>query len=210
MLEKPREKLARSELVSAALDGLQSAGYEVARAKGRSRIWTLSRDGKTQTACMRTSQDRDFAFPPEAGGWKTLDDVDKVIVAAVDDKHQPRNIQVYLFPADDVRGRFNSNYKARSEAHQDVRDGFGMWVRLDRDDRGVPASVGSGITEQYPPIAVVPLVDGSTPDLGQIATLQKSREAETISDVMDAAVRRIAEIAGVPVENVKLDLNIKR
>ena len=38
-----------------------------------------------------------------------------------------------------------------------MRDDFGMWLNLDADDRGLPASVGAGLATVYPPIATFPL-----------------------------------------------------
>jgi hypothetical protein len=43
--------------------------------------------------------------------WKTLSDVDLVAVASVDDRDNPENIEVYLFPAADVRKAIEAAYK---------------------------------------------------------------------------------------------------
>ena len=56
--------------------------------------------------------------------WKTLSDVDLVAVASVDDRDNPENIEVYLFPAADVRKRFNAAYKARTKGGLKVKDKF--------------------------------------------------------------------------------------
>ena len=72
--------------------------------------------------------------------------VQVVIVAAVDLREAPENVEVYVFPAEEVRKRFDAAYAARTQAGQVVRNNFGMWVGLDQDERGIPASVGSGIT----------------------------------------------------------------
>ena len=76
--------------------------------RGLSNIFEVTKDGTNTTACIRTTRDRWFAFPPLAGAtrWKTLDDVENVIVAAVNSKENPEKVEVYIFPADEVRRRF--------------------------------------------------------------------------------------------------------
>jgi len=204
-------------LVGAAVQAVKSEGYELARqpGRGRSNVWKLKGDGDDQLASIRTTRDRWIAFPPMKGGWKTLDDVKVVVVAAVDDVVDPKNVEVYMFPADDVRERFTQSYKARIEAGQTIRDNFGMWVCLDRDDRGLPASKGSGLVDHYEPIAVY--------SMSEMESLQEVRqentnysehrlpieEPKTIANVLSRASVAIARIAGVVPEKVKLDLKIE-
>lgn len=233
MAKKEKESDSWQFLVGAAKRAVEEQGYHPKKVPGRglSNVWLLERDGKTQSASIRTTRDRWIAFPPLEGGsrWKTLDDVDLVVVAAVDSKENPRNIEVYVFPAQEVRQRFNAAYASRREAKQVMRDDFGMWVGLDRDVRELPASVGSGIVEQHAPVAVYAINDlvsevgkrpsaptrtSSTPTAAPASTVIEVDEtdvprANTISDVMAWARRRISEIAGVRVETVKLDLKIE-
>src|SRR3954466_243062 len=107
-------------LVDAAKQAAEAADYQLSRVPGRglSNIWNLTKDGKTQVAAIRTARDRWIAFPPLEKGtkWKTLDDVSLVLVATVDSKENPQSIEVYIFPADDVRERFNASYAARVKA----------------------------------------------------------------------------------------------
>jgi hypothetical protein len=211
-------------LVNAAKRGVEELGFELEKQPGRglSNIWTLRRNGTSQSASIRTTRDRWFAFPPLDGGkrWKTLDDVDAVVVAAVDSKERPLNVEVYLFPAKEVRQRFDAAYAARRDAGLIVRDNFGMWVALDRDERGVPASIGSGIADEHKPIAVYSvrnLVDGNTKGANDIPSDAASLEiagsrvsrVTTIGEVMSWARQRISEIAGVRIEAVRVDLKIE-
>ena len=212
-------------LVDAAKRAVEELGYRSHRIPGRglSNVWKLEKDGTTQSASIRTTRDRWIAFPPLDGGtrWKTLDDVDAVVVAAVDSKEKPKNIEVYLFSAAEVRQRFDAAYAARREANQVVRDDFGMWVGLDKDMRDLPASVGSGIAEEHPPIAVYAIADlisggnkrSGAPAEATTATRDgadvEAPNTNTIADVMAWARKRLSEIAGVRVEAVKLDLKIE-
>lgn len=223
-MENVMEGLSASKkwnvLVEAAKRGIQEQGYTMERVPGRglSNIWNITKGGKTQVASIRTTQDRWFAFPPLKDGtaWKTLDDVQVVIVAAVDDREDPQNAEVYVFPADEVRERFDAAYAARIEAGQSVKDNFGMWVRLDRDDRGIAASVGSGIIEQHKTVVSYALKDLLTDETGYseddqvlIDEAAESNQFTTIAEVMAWARKRVADLAGVDVEAVKLELKME-
>ena len=209
-------------LVDAAKKTLQDSGYELKKIPGRglSNMWEITKNGTTERASIRTTRDRYIAFPPLDGGekWRTLDDVDVVVVATVDDKDDPQNVEVYIFPAKEVRSRFDASYAARIEADMTVRDGFGMWIGLDPSDRELPTHVGSGIIEEYKIVAEYPilsLVEASSPTESdtppfEIDEVEGSEEVElsTIKDVLLWARQRVAHIAQVDFEAVSLDLKI--
>src|SRR4051794_17382642 len=101
-------------MVRGAIKGAEQAGYMLKRQPGRglSNTYELTKDGKTNVASVRTTQDRAIAFPPLKKGtqWKTLSDVQLVLISAVDDKDDPQNVYVHLIPADEVRKRFDASY----------------------------------------------------------------------------------------------------
>jgi hypothetical protein len=206
-------------LVGAAKKAVMAQGYTLSRVPGRglSNIWNISKDGKTHKAAIRTTRDRWIAFQPLQGGtkWKTLDDVETVVVAAVDSKDDPENVEIYIFPADEVRRRFDAAYTARANDRQTNQDGYGMWVGLDRDDRGLAVSVGSGILEHYKRIAVYSITDllneHADDDVGGKEPEDEVVEAglSTIAEVMAWTRNRIAQLSGVQAEAVKLDLKIE-
>jgi hypothetical protein len=201
-------------LVGAAKTGLTEAGYNIERlpGRGRSNVWKIEKNGNIQLASIRTTKDRWIAFPPLKDKWKTLDDVDVVVIAAVDDKDDPKNAEIFLVGADDVRDRFNAAYKARIEAGQKVRFNFGMWVCLDRDGRGIAASVGSGIAAANKPIAKYPLSQIDVDEVSEFDAEEADdnfEELTTISDVLIAAKQRISSLAGVEIEKIKIDLKIE-
>lgn len=218
---------ARWQLLNAAARrGAADAGFEVARRPGRgmSNIWELRKGGVTRVASVRTSRDRYIAFPPLDQGtrWKTLDDVDDVLVAVVDSKENPQRIEVYLLPAEEVRDRFNRSYRARTQAGHVISDDFGMWLSLDADKRDLPSSVGTGIVDRYKPLGRYDVeellsgapkhveVDGPTTDDHDDEEEGDAPPAvSSIGDVMKWARERISEFAGVSVESVKLDLKIE-
>lgn len=224
-------------MVRAARRALEEQGYQVERMPGRglANIMRLTKEGKTELASIRTTQDRWYAYNPlPAGGWKTLDEVEWVVVAAVDKPGAVEKIIVHLFPADDVRKRFNDSLQARLAAGYPKKD-FAMWVGLDTDTSGSPGGVGSGIADVYQPIGVYDADDlaavpgASMPDaeatLAEAASdspvrvppqeptsvtpaTTASKPGPTIADVLTSAREQIARIAGVPTEMVRLELKI--
>ena len=205
-------------LVGAAIRALEGKGFEPDRVpgRGRSNVWKIVENGQRKRVSIRTTKDRWFAFPPLKKGtkWKTLDDVDVVIVAAVDDRDDPQNVEVYRFDAAEVRKRFDESYAARIQAGQTVKDNFGMWVNLDTDDRGLPASVGAGLAAKHAPIATFPLEDLVAENSVETAEVAADGEASgrdphTIAEVMDWARKRIATLSGVRMEAIKLDCRIE-
>jgi hypothetical protein len=212
-------------MVSAAIEGAKQSGYAAKRQPGRglSNTWELTKSGKTKVASVRTTRDRWVAFPPLEGGsrWKTLDDVDLVLVSAVDDHENPQNVDVYLFPANVVRERFDASYKARIAAGHTVRDDYGMWVKLDAGDPAVVTQVGAGLAEDYPAIArfsIDELGGGVSP-----ATQKDVQEAtagpedntdagpavRTVAEVLTWARSEIARLSGMSSDAIKLDLKIE-
>ena len=220
-LNDVHDSLTWALLVGAATRALGGAPKRVP-GRGRANIWEVEESGRHKRVSIRTTKDRWFAFQPLKKGtkWKTLDDVAIIIVAAVDDCDDPRNVEVYRFDAEVVRKRFDAAYAARTDAGQKVRDDFGMWLNLDVDDRGLPASVGAGLATEYPPIATFPLEGliaetaaaepAVVPEDGEAVGTAATREPQTIADVIDWARKRIATLAGVRmVDAVKLDCRIE-
>lgn len=213
-------------LVGAARLGAEREGYKATKKPGRglSNTWVLEKDGTADSAAIRTTRDRWLAFPPLEGGkrWKTLDDVDLVLVAAVDDPHDPQNVDVYLFPADEVRRRFDAAYQAREQAGHTIRDNYGMWINLDPDQRGLPSSVGCGLAKAFPAIARFSLdelmqgqaqevaADVGEPDETEVEDMQAAAPAlSTVGEVMAFARAEIARITNMPAAGIKLDLKIE-
>lgn len=216
------QKLSLREMLQCAGQGLEKAGYQWQRIQkmGRKRVWMLEKDGEETRAAVRTSQDRWFAFPRKGDGWKTLDEVgaDAVVVAAIDNPDRPRSVEVYVFPAEEVRRRFNENYRARGEAGHAIvtthQGNFGMWIGLDRQPGGSPHAVGSGLADDFPPVAVVPIAGpNDTQSVGESVVTEHPEagsmpRATTIAKVIEEARRQIAEISGMPFDKVSLELRI--
>jgi hypothetical protein len=211
-------------LVAAATRSMRSQGFVLTRKPGRglANVWMVSKGAGTSTVSIRTTRDRMFAFVPLSGGskWKTLDDVDNVLVAAVDSKDNPQRIEVYLFPGPEVRTRFKAAQMARVAAGNAVPDGFGMWVNLDIGHKGTAHDVGSGLAKAYKPMTTYAIADlraelglnnAATDGSRKVETAQPATpvQSQTIAEVMSWARTRIAQIAGVGPDAVKLDLKLE-
>jgi hypothetical protein len=212
-------------MVSAALAGAKQAGYSMTRQPGRglSNTYEMSKDGQTQIASVRTTRDRYVAFPPLDGGkkWKTLDTADVVLVSAVAEVGDPQSVDVYLFPADEVRKRFDASYAARIENGHTVRDDFGMWVMIDAGDDQIPSQIGHSLAVDYPAIAhftIDELEVGVEPDTKKLAAEAAPEPDEeavtdapvlaTVADVLTFARMKIAALTGMPADAIKLDLKM--
>ncbi len=214
-------------LVRAAVCALKEQGLSPSRlpGRGRSNIWEIEEEGRSKKVSIRTTKDRWFAFPPLKNGteWKTLDKVEIVVVAAVDDREDPRSVEVYRFDANEVRERFKASYEARIAAGHIVIEDFGMWVNLDVDNREIPASVGAGLASEHAPIAVYPLEDvfeesgaetieaaAGDEEEGDDESGSFSPSPDTIADVMEWARKRIATLSGMRLEAVRLDCRLEK
>jgi hypothetical protein len=198
---------ARTLFLTAGRALLAQLGYLVEdRSKGRRAIWHLRRNGVLERADVRTTRDRWFACTRSGDGrWPALDSVDKVVVVAADDRHRPREIQLYAFPAGSVRRRLDEAYAARVAAGIKTGGGFSLWIGLDATDSESPTRVGCGLGEEHPPIARRPLDDGA-PSAAAYPAADAARR--TIAEVKAAAAREIAEIAGVPADAVRIEVRI--
>lgn len=219
------ESAAWQLMVGAARRGAEKVGYVLTRRPGRglSNIWRIEKEGHSSIASIRTTRDRWVAFPPLENGakWKTLDDVQQVLVAAVDDPYDPQNVDVYLFPAAEVRKRFDASYAARIKAGHTIRDNYGMWIKLDAGDPTVPSQVGAGLADEYPAIARFsldeldsdrePVETVSQPDATELEGAHESTvpALRTVGDVMAFARAQIAELTNMASEAIKLDLKIE-
>ena len=213
----------RNMLVEAAVRVLEEDGLAPGRlpGRGRSNSWMIEEDGQQKRVAIRTTQDRWLAFTLLDKGtkWKTLDDVDVVVVATVDIPDNPRHVEVYRFHAKEVRRRFDQAYTARRKAGHVLQDNYGVWVCLDADDRGIAASAGAGLAEAYPRIArfsleELPGQDGTKLEAAaqgrKAAGIAGLREAHSFAEILDQARERIADFLGIGVEAVRLDCRIER
>ena len=223
-LREMGEGAGRRLMVGAAIKAVEQQGYSLKRQPGRglTAVYDALKGPNKSVQSIRTTRDRWFAFPSLQNGkaWKTLDNCDLVTVAAVDSVENPQAVNVYLFPADEVRRRFDASYAARTKAGHNVKNDWGMWVMLDKGDDSVTSQVGHSLAVDYPAIATFTLdeleagIEVAPEAEAIVETAADEEEAEpaiplnTVAEVLAFAQERIAALTGMPVEGVKLDLKM--
>ncbi len=201
---------ATRALRAAAIEAAEAAGFNVSRqtgvGRGPNQRLVLERDGETLTAALRTSRDQWVAFPPDGeGGWRTLDDVDAVLLSIVD---QPQDedatsATVWLVPAEVARPRFDAMADIMSERGSELRPGMGVWVHAKRLDDDHRYAAGSGMVEGIEPLAEsVAIEPGAQPELDPA----DEREAFDASPV-DAAIATLADELGIDPARISISIS---
>jgi|SRR5882672_7967299 len=211
----PEKKRIRRTLVKAALETLERQGWKAARVKGggKGRLRRISKNGKSQLAAIRTTQDGWIAFPrtDDDASWVTLSEVDVVVVASVDDPAKPKFALVHIFDAKEVRDRFDRTYAARRAADHKIPLGRGVWLSLYHDEATDPVNrVGAGIGLKYPPVAKVPLDqasgDGDQPPTGSSPSTAGNSDDDFEPLTIPQAKTRLARTLGVPETSIKISI----
>src|SRR4051794_27247295 len=156
----PEKVVTRRGLFRLAEKALEGDGWKVSRVPrgGKSSLREITRGTEKKRVSIRTSQDTWVAFPRKTrgSGWVTLDDVDYVVVASVNERLNPTEARVHIIPGDKARDHFNRAYAAREAAGHTQPDGRGIWLSLyDPETPGGPvAHVGGGMGIDYQPVLV--------------------------------------------------------
>lgn len=213
-VSKTAEKTeVRRQLISAAVSVLESQGWQVTRERGdvRGRVRRITKNGRSQLAAIRTSQDHWIAFPRTADDkkWVTLSDVDVVVAAVVDDPTNPRLARVHMFDARDLAKRFDRTYKARQDAGHQIQKGRGLWVPLYQKTGDNPVYfVGGGVGLDSPPVATVPLAGSSRnppPPPFDLPTVPAGEDDDSAEPLTIAQAKaRLARTLGVDPGSIKI------
>lgn len=211
------EKIAnRRSLIAFAEKALEKQGWTVSRAArdGKSSVRHIGKNGAEHKISIRTSQDSWFAFPPKkkGPGFLTLDEVDHVVVASLDDRHNPRWVRVHMIPGDVARDAFNRARKAKEAAGHVVQLGRGIWLSLYEKEAASPVSlVGAGLGLKYPPIAeldlrkeVLPSAGTQDDDFVADAAPTQSHVASVQHLTIGEAKRLLSVSLGVPESAIKI------
>jgi hypothetical protein len=203
----PEKVTMKSALFGAAISALEKDGWKVERVtgSGKSSVRRITKGKNSKVVSIRTTQDRSIAFPRIEGdkSWRTLDEVDAVVAASVDDKENPQFANIHLLPGDEMRDRFNRTYQARLKAGHTIPIGRGVWLSLYADESANPVHhVGAGAGNKYPPFAKVPL-DATT----LISAESEVDEDESKADeglTIAEAKRRLGIKFGVDPSSIKI------
>jgi hypothetical protein len=223
----PEKLPMRQFLRNAAINALEGDGWKVERVarSGKSSVRRITKGNVSKVVTIRTTQDKWIAFPRVKGdtAWRTLDEVDDVVAASVDDKENPRKAYVHLMDGDNIRDRFNRAYKARKDAGHSIPVGRGVWVSLYEKEQKLPVQlVGAGAGLEFKPIAEIPidmntiLNSGGADDEDDVrldeVEAPVEREAAASTSVAEApltiaeAKRRLAATLGVDISAIKITI----
>jgi hypothetical protein len=203
----PEKVTMKAALFGAAISALEKDDWKVERVagSGKSSVRRITRGAVSKVVSIRTTQDRSIAFPRIEGdkSWRTLDEVDAVVAASVDDKEDPHFANIHLLPGDEMRDRFNRTYEARLKAGHTIPVGRGVWLSLYANESSSPVHhVGAGAGNEHPPFAKVPL-DATT----LISADNEVDEEESKSDeglTIPEAKRRLGITFGVHPSCIKI------
>ncbi|KRR29110.1 hypothetical protein [Bradyrhizobium retamae] len=197
----------KGALFGAAISALEKDGWKVARVtgSGKSSVRRITRGKDSKVVSIRTTQDRSIAFPRIEGdkSWRTLDEVDAVVAASVDDKENPQCANIHLLPGDEMRDRFNRTYQARLKAGHTIPIGRGVWLSLYADESTNPVHhVGAGAGNKYPPFAKVPLDAAALISAESEVDEEESKADEGLT--IAEAKRRLGITFGVDPSSIKI------
>lgn len=211
----PEKVATRRGLFRLAEKALEDEGWTISRVPrgGKSSLRQITRGKEKKKVSIRTSQDTWIAFPRRPdGSWVTLDEVDFVVAASVNDRLSPTEARVHLIPGDEARDRFDRAYAARDKAGHTQPCGRGIWLSLyDRETPNGPvAYVGSGMGLDYKPLLVHDLTkDPLAADGGRAGAVDDPRPTGHNRDADDPltiseAKRRLAQALGVPESAIRI------
>lgn len=214
------ERIAtRRGLFALAEKALIAEGWTIHRVArgGKASLREIRRGDVTARVSIRTSQDTWIAFPPKSGGngWVTLDDVDYVIAASVNDQLNPTEARVHMVPGDEVRDRFNRAYAARKAAGYTLPEGRGVWVSLYEKEANDPVTlVGAGMGLVHKPLITCNLThlllqsegtDGDVADEAEDVSLP-AISTTSVPITIAEAKRQLAASLGVPESAIRITI----
>ena len=220
----PKKRATRRGLFALAVQTLEKEGWAVTRVPrgGKASLRQITRGREVHKVSIRTTQDTWIAFPRDRSGkdgWVTLDDVDFVVAASVNDKVNPTEARIHMIPGDEARDRFNRAYAARKAAHHTLPAGRGIWVSLyERDAKDPVTHVGAGAGLAHPAIGVLDLTKSSLPTGGEedvddeVDDSEEGAPPAAAAPTVEApltlpdAKRRLAASLGVPESAIKITI----
>lgn len=223
----PKKRDMKRGLFAFAVQTLEKEGWTVTRVPrgGKASLRQISRGRDVHKVSIRTTQDTWIAFPRNRSGkdgWVTLDDVDFVVAASVNDKLDPTEARIHMIPGKDARDRFDRAYAARKAAGYSIPAGRGVWVSLYAKDEKDPVThVGAGAGVAHPAIGRLDLTKASLPTGGEEDLDDEVDDAEEGAPITAApapvpaaeapltlpeAKRRLAASLGVPESAIKITI----
>jgi hypothetical protein len=204
----PNKKVIKKWLFRKAVKALEHDGWVVERIPGigKSSVRRLSKNGLVYKAAIRTTQDGWISFPRDKHDkvWITLDGLEVVVVASLDDEKNPTKAQIHFIDANEVRQRFDRAYGARRAAKRKIEPGQGVWIPLYVPEAATPVNrVGAGLGLDHKPFATFPLpADASLQSPPDETSQSFPDDSITIAE----AKRRLAKTLGVEIEKITITI----
>lgn len=168
--QKRNKRYTRRQLFNIGLEFLQRSGWTVEAVPGNRKhsIRRITQGENQRLVAICTTQAQKIAFTRDeaSGKWKTLSEVDEVLIVSAGGDDAQRHANIHLVPGDDLRNRFDRAYEARRELGKLGQfPKLGVWIPLYKDeDQRDSSLVGAGIGNAHPPIKRVRLK--ATNDIG--------------------------------------------
>lgn len=202
----------RGFLFQLAVEALEKQGWSVARVvrSGKASVRSITKGKETKIVSIRTSQDTWIAFPRNKAndGWATLEGVDYVVAASVDDQHNPQSGLVHMIDAAEMRDRFDRAYTARKNAGYTLPVGRGVWISLYEKENTDPVTlVGAGAGRDHAPIAKVAISEDKVTTLEAADDEPQDIDREEAPLSIPEAKRRLAISLGVSEADIKITIN---
>jgi hypothetical protein len=196
--------LRKAHLRECGRVALEQRGFRVEPIKGPgilpgARLWTVLGDEKRRVA-VRTSLDREVGLTRHPdGGWRTIPNVDEVIVVVPSAEH-PGAAEVLSFDPDVLVSVFDATLAAREKQNADFSPKAPIFVALDRSEREDPADIASGLKARAQWQTLVPLSAVPLPC--------KASEPASTEGFIDRVKREFAQLNGVDVSKVVVEFRI--
>ena len=197
----------RRTLFDLGVRGLEQAGWRVERIPGigKSSVRRIVKGDERYKVSIRTTQGCWIAFPrkDDDSGWVTLDEVDCVVAATVDDKDDPKEGMAFMVGGDEMRERFDRAYRARLDAGHSIPKGRGVWISMFvAEDPNAPSTVGGGVALGRKPLLTAELDAHSKVSVPDVAVPQAQTDDAPLT--IAEAKRRLASSLGVEPEKIKI------
>lgn len=197
-----RDRVESKVLAEAGLAAMREAGKQVTRlpTKGRAMIYSLENG---ETVRVRTCNDHVLivvADTPTPDARLNIEGTDWLLVVMPEKERTQGKIVAYLVPTEQVESEARRTHREWLAGDPNTKGDNKTWALWFRDDSSSPDNY-STIWAQY-------RLDSSVDAVGAAKTLDAAKPISIKAEVENAR-RKIAEVAGVPVEAVKVTINFE-
>jgi hypothetical protein len=197
------DRIESAELVKAGLAAMESSGRPLKKlaSKGRAMLYAMP-DGKTVR--LRTCNDHLLIVVgdrPTADAKLNIEGTDWLLIVMPEIERTPGRVHSYLIPTSEVEAEARRTHQAWLASNPNTKGDnrtWNLWFRSDGPQKA------SGYAEKWARYRLKNEVD-----VRASAPVPASNGVGNVRAEVEIARRRIAEVAGVPVESVKITINFE-